>query len=445
MFQTLSNKILHIFNKIRGYGRLSESDINKTIKNIRIAFLEADVSLEVINHFIYKFKKRAMGSEVGRSLSPSQTIIKIVKQELVSIMQKKNLDSKINLNTQPPAVIVLAGLQGSGKTTSVIKIAKLYKFFYKKKVLVASIDIYRPAAISQLCILSKDAEVDFFYHHESIKNDPIKIAKSALVYSKKKFFDILIVDTAGRSHININMMKEMILLKKNLNPIEILLTIDCMMGQDAINIAKSFDDYLKITGFFLTKSDSDAKGGSALSIQYITGKPIKFIGTGEKNSDIEKFEPEKIANSILGMNDILKNIKDIEAKFYDSNNIKIKKIENKKKFDLIDFNHQLKMLNKIGNIDTLTKNVSQLRNFSISNKKIIDNNLIKKMQFMIDSMTVKEKKNPNIIKSSRKKRITSGSGTTIQDINKMLKYFIVIKKNLKKYGKKKKNFNFLNN
>ncbi|PPI86377.1 signal recognition particle protein [Candidatus Pantoea edessiphila] len=436
MFNNLTNRLSTTLKNIRGIGRLTEENIKQTLHDISIALLEADVSLPVVRSFINCVKEKAVGQEVNKRMTPGQEFIKIVRNELIIAMGKEN--NTLNLAVPPPAVVLLIGLQGTGKTTSTGKLAKFLKEKHKKKVLIVSTDIYRPAAIKQLETLSNQIDVDFY--PSSYNEKPICIAKNALKEATIKLYDVLLVDTAGRLHINDSMMEELKQIYNAINPIETLFVIDAMMGQDIVNAAKIFDKILSFTGVILTKADSDARGGAALSIRYTTGKPIKFIGTGEKLEALEQFYPDRIASRILGMGDVISLIEDIENKIdsEQAENLseKIKKGEN---FNLIDFLQQLKQIRKIGNISDLVKKIPGLGNISNNIKPAIDDEMLIRMEAIISSMTVKERKNPNIIKGARKLRIANGSGNKVQDVNKLLKQFNDMQNIMKKIKKSKIN------
>jgi signal recognition particle subunit SRP54 len=430
MFNNLTQRLSQSLQKIISKGRLTEENIKKTIREVRKALLEADVTLSVIKKFIENVKNKSIGNQINKSLTPGQEFIKIVKNELIFAMGEKN--NTLNLSIEPPAVILFIGLQGAGKTTSVAKLGKWIKNKHKKKILIVSTDIYRAAAIKQLQILSEQIEVDFF---SSNKNQtPIEITAEAMKYAKLKLYDILLIDTAGRLHIDKKMMNEIQEIQNLSKPIETLLVVDSMMGQDAINMAKIFNNDLLISGIILTKTDGDSRNGIALSMRYITKKPIKFIGTGEKITELEAFHPERIADRILGMNDVMSLIEDIEEKVDKSQIQKLtKKLKKGHDFNLNDFLMQIKQMKKIGGlnyfIDKLPKNNQLSNNISLLNA---DKNTLDKAEAMIASMTPRERKNPIIIKGSRKRRIASGSGTKIQDINQLLKNFDSIKRIMKK-------------
>ncbi|CAL4323660.1 Signal recognition particle protein [Buchnera aphidicola (Eriosoma lanigerum)] len=429
MFNKLTESLTHIIKNISNQGRITETNIQKILREIRKALLEADVSLSVIQNFISSIKKKFIGSIVNKSLTPGQEFLKIIKQELIIIMGNNN--SKINLSTTPPAIILVIGLQGVGKTTTVAKLGKFIKENKKKKILITSTDVYRLAAIKQLQILSKKINIDYF--STDITNEPLKIAQQALEYTKSKLYDILIIDTAGRLHTNITMMNEIKNIHQIINPIETLLVVDSMMGQDSINMINIFNNSIPITGVILTKIDGDARGGIALSIRYLTNIPIKLIGNGEQLNKLQIFNPEQIASRILGMHDMLSVIKEIEEKV-DTKQVKniTTNINKGDKFNLNDFLIQIKQINNMDNMVDLLKKLPNnqmiIKNFdSYFNKKIII-----KVESIINSMTPKERNTPDIIKGSRKKRIATGSGIPIYEINNILKKFEEMKKMIKK-------------
>ncbi|QJC29696.1 signal recognition particle protein [Enterobacteriaceae endosymbiont of Plateumaris pusilla] len=451
MFENLRNKLSKTLSKISNYGRLTEKNIKETLDKISNNLLEADVALKVVNNLIDNLKKDVVGKRINNSFTPGQELIKLVKDNLIKIMDKSNIN--INLAIQPPAVILLAGLQGSGKTTSTIKLAYFLKKKYKKKIIVASTDIYRPAAMEQLKILAQQVKIDFFNQNKNFSS--IKIAQNALNHAKINFYDILIIDTAGRLHINDIMMNEIKNIHDYIKPIETLFVVDSMTGQDAVNSANIFNKILPLTGIFLTKTDGDSRGGAALSIRYITNKPIKFIGTGEKLDKIEVFSPKNITIRILGMQEELSSIKDIENKINNIKNEKlIKKLKEGKEFNISDFLNQIEQINKIGN-NGITKLINKM-NFSninysinpISNILNTNSNIVKETKTIINSMTIKEKLDINIINYSRKKRISMGSGISIQKINiifKQYNQFRLISKKIKNNHGIKKIFHKLQN
>lgn len=429
MFENLTDRLSQTFKNISGRGRLTDENIKDALRDVRMALLEADVALPVVRDFINQVKQQAVGLDVSKSLTPGQEFIKIVQDELISAMGKVN--SQLNLATQPPAVILMAGLQGAGKTTSVAKLAKFLKEKEKKKVLVVSADVYRPAAIKQLETLAQAIAVDFF--PSDINQRPVTIAQQALQHAKLQFFDVLIVDTAGRLHVDSDMMDEIKTLHQAIAPIETLFVVDAMTGQDAANTAKAFNEALPLTGVILTKVDGDARGGAALSIRHITGKPIKFLGMGEKTDALEPFYPDRIASRILGMGDVISLIEELESKVDREKAEKIaKKIKKGDKFDLTDFLEQLKQMRDMGGMSSMLAKLPGAGQLPEHIKAQMDDKVTVKLEAMINSMTNKERANPEIIKGSRKRRIAAGSGTQVQDVNKLLKQFDDMQKMMKK-------------
>ncbi|PPI87748.1 signal recognition particle protein [Candidatus Pantoea edessiphila] len=432
MFDNLTDRLSKTLKNISGKGRLTEENIRQTLHEVRIALLEADVSLPVVRSFTKAVEEKAIGQEVNKRMTPGQEFIKIVRNELIIAMGEKN--NNINLSVAPPAIILLVGLQGTGKTTSVAKIANFLHEKFKKKVLTVSTDIYRAAAIKQLETLSSQINVDFY--PSNFNQKPIDIVQNALKEAKIKCYDVLLIDTAGRLHINDYMMDEIQQIHKLINPIETLFVVDAMMGQDIANAAKIFDKKLSLTGIILTKADSDARGGSALSVRHITGKPIKFMGVGEKIEALEQFYPERIVSRILGMGDILSLIEDIENKL-DVEQVEnlTKKMKKGDKFDLSDFFQQLKQIRKIGNISDLVKKIPGLGKLSNNIKPEINDKILINMEAIINSMTIKERENPEIIKGSRKRRIANGAGVKVQDVNRLMKQFTDMQNIVKKMKK----------
>ncbi|SMB87215.1 signal recognition particle subunit FFH/SRP54 (srp54) [Pasteurella testudinis DSM 23072] len=432
MFENLSDRLSHTLRAIRGRARLTEDNIKETLREVRMALLEADVALPVVREFINKVKERAVGVEVNKSLTPGQEFVKIVQSELEAAMGEAN--ETLNLATQPPAVILMAGLQGAGKTTSVGKLAKFLRERHKKKVLVVSADVYRPAAIKQLETLAETVNADFFPSDTS--QSAVHIAESALAHAKLKFYDVLIVDTAGRLHVDGEMMDEIKAVHAALNPIETLFTVDAMTGQDAANTAKAFNEALPLTGVILTKVDGDARGGAALSIRQITGKPIKFLGMGEKTDALEPFYPDRVASRILGMGDVLSLIEDLERSVDKEKAEKMaQKFKKGDDFSLEDFREQLIEMKKMGGMMSMLEKLPGAKNLPDHVKGQVDDKMFNKMEAMINSMTFKERQNPDIIKGSRKRRIAQGSGTQVQDLNKMLKQFTEMQRMMKKMRK----------
>ncbi|MFA6860226.1 MAG: signal recognition particle protein [Clostridia bacterium] len=430
LFSGLSERLNHIFSKLANRGKLTELEIKESMREIRIALLEADVSLLVAKDFVAKVSEKAVGEEVLRSLTPSQQVVKIVNDELVNLLGGTN--QKLAVASMPPTIIMLCGLQGAGKTTMCGKLAYFLKKQGKKPLLVAC-DIYRPAAINQLQVVSKLANVECF---ERGTQSPIKTAKEALVHATKNGFDTVILDTAGRLHINDELMNELQEIKKECKPTEILLTIDSMTGQDAVIVADSFNKQLDISGVILTKLDGDTRGGAALSIKAVTGKPIKFSGIGEKIGDIEPFYPDRIASRILGMGDVLTLIEKAQQTVSEEDMKMMEKkfIENSFTFD--DYLAQMENLSKMGSLQDLLGMIPGLGN-KLAKVGPIDESVLKRNKAIIQSMTKKERRHPEIIKGSHRQRIANGSGTKIQDVNQLLKGFEQSKEMMKQFKTKK--------
>ena len=429
MFENLSERLSLSLKKISGKASLSESNIQETLREVRVALLEADVALPVVKDFIELVKKRAVGTEVSSSLNPGQQFLKIVQAELESVMGEKN--ESLSLNAQPPAVILMAGLQGAGKTTSVAKLSRYLSEREKKKVMVVSADIYRPAAIEQLKTLSSEVGAKFF--PSSPDQKPTQIVSDAIAAAKTQFADVLIVDTAGRLAIDEPMMDEIKQIHQVANPIETLFVIDAMIGQDSVNTAKAFNEALPLTGVILTKVDGDARGGAALSVRHVTGKPIKFLGVGEKTDALEPFHPERIASRILGMGDVLSLIEDVERKVDKKKAEKFaKKVAKGKRFDLEDLREQLQQMKQLGGMEGMMDKLPGMGNMAQMTQQKDMTGQFSKMEYIIDSMTPKERANPDILNGSRKRRITQGSGTTIQDLNRLLKQHKQMGKMMKK-------------
>jgi signal recognition particle subunit SRP54 len=431
MFDGLTERLAKTVKNLRGQGRLSEDNIKDTLREVRMALLEADVALPVVKEFIAQVKSRAIGKEVIESITPGQAFIKIVNDELVNMMGETN--DSLNLNVQPPAVILMAGLQGSGKTTSVAKLSRLLKKD-KKSILVTSADVYRPAAIKQLETLAKDVDVEFF--PSDTTQDPVDIGRNAIDHARKKHLDVVIVDTAGRLHVDNEMMGEIKRLHQAINPVETLFVVDSMTGQDAANTAKAFNDALELTGVILTKTDGDARGGAALSIRQITGKPIKYMGVGEKIDAMEPFYPDRIASRILGMGDIISLVEEAQQKVDHKKAARLaKKIKKGKNFDLEDFRDQILQMKKMGGLTSLMDKLPGVSDVPSQVKDQVNDKELVKIEAMINSMTPDERQRPDLIKGSRKKRIAAGSGTQIQDINRLLKQFKQMQKMMKKFSK----------
>lgn len=423
-FEGLSSKLQDITRKLRGKARITESDLKEMLREVKLALLEADVNYMIVKEFISQVQEKALGQDVLKSLTPGQQVIKIVKDEMVELLG--GTESKINFTPNPPTVIMLVGLQGSGKTTSAGKLANILRKQGKKPLLVAC-DIYRPAAIKQLQVVGGQLNIPVFSNEQS--KDVVHIAKQAMSVAMSKLNDVVILDTAGRLHIDEELMTELKNVKSNVKPHEILLVVDSMTGQDAVNVAQSFNEELGIDGVILTKLDGDTRGGAALSVKKITGRPIKFAATGEKLSDIEVFHPDRMAGRILGMGDVLSIIEKAEENFDIEEAEKLEKQLKKKELDLDDYLAQLRQVKKMGSFSSILKMIpgmNQLKDVQVDDKEFV------KIEAMICSMTKEERKNPRLLNGSRRLRISRGSGTTVQDINKFMKSFEMTQKMMKK-------------
>lgn len=430
MFDNLTDRLGSTLKKIKGQGRLTESNIQETLREVRMALLEADVALPVVTDFIERIKAGALGQEVQSSLSPGQSLIKLVQAELVAVMGEAN--EKLNLNAVPPAIILMAGLQGAGKTTTVAKLGRWLKENQKKKVGVVSADVYRPAAIKQLQMLANELSLDFF--ESDVSQKPVDIAKNAIEAAKKKFLDVIIIDTAGRLHIDDEMMGEIKELHAAINPVETLFVVDSMTGQDAAITAKAFNDALPLTGVILTKADGDARGGAALSIRHITGKPIKFIGIGEKTDALEPFYPDRVASRILGMGDVLGLIEEIEQKVDKAKAEKlVKKLQKGKSFDLEDFREQLQQMLDMGGVGSMLDKLPGMNSVPQEMKDKVNDKELSRQIGVINSMTMKERRYPDLIKGRRKQRIADGCGQQLSDVNRILKQFMMMQKMMKRF------------
>ncbi len=430
-FEGLSEKLNNVFKKLKSRGKLSVSEVKEAMREVRLAQLEADVSYKVVKDFVKKVTERAVGEEVLASLTPAQQVIKIVNEELVSLMGNSN--ARINMASKPPTVIMMCGLQGSGKTTHAAKLAKLLKK-EGHRPLLAACDIYRPAAINQLQVVGGKADVKVF---EMGQTDPVIIAKKALAYAKDYGHDILIIDTAGRLHIDETLMDELVNIKDETRPDEIMLVVDAMTGQDAVNVAKAFDDAVGITSVLMSKLDSDTRGGAALSVLSVTGKPIKFVGMGEKLDDFEQFHPERMASRILGMGDVLTLIERAENVMSQKEAEKLTQKFKENKFDMDDLLSQMKQIKRMGSMKSI---LGMLPGVGDKIKEAdIDEGQLSRIEAIITSMTKAERAKPSIINPSRKKRIASGSGTKVEDVNRLLKQFDQMQKVMKQFtGKNNK-------
>ena len=427
MFQNLTEKLANAFKKFRNKGKLTEADVKEGMREVKLALLEADVNFKVVKEFVKSVTERAVGSDVLESLLPAQQIVKIVNEELVKLMGSET--PKINISPKPPTVIMMVGLQGAGKTTHTGKIANLYKQKSKSPLLVAC-DVYRPAAVDQLKIVGESVNVPVF--SLGTKISPVEIAKAGIEHAKKHGNDMVLIDTAGRLHIDEQLMDELVNIKNAVNPTEILLVVDAMTGQDAVNVAKSFNDLLDITGVVMTKMDGDTRGGAALSVKYITGKPIKFIGTGEKLDAIEIFHPDRMASRILGMGDILSLIEKAEAAYDAKNALEMERKIREQTFTLDDFLDQMKQLKKMGSLDQIAGMLPGVKAGSLKDAQI-DEKQMARTEAIILSMTKAERTKPDIINGSRRKRIAKGSGTSVEEVNKLLKQFDQMKKLMKQF------------
>ncbi|MDH5611450.1 MAG: signal recognition particle protein [Gammaproteobacteria bacterium] len=429
MFDGLSERLASTAQRLRGQGRLTEANIEDALRDVRRALLEADVALVIVRSFIEEVKQRALGKEVLTSLKPGQVFISIVQQELVKVMGEQN--EKLNLAVQPPAVILMAGLQGAGKTTTVAKLAKLLQEREKKKTLVVSCDIYRPAAIEQLKTLAAQVDTEFF--PSSIEQKPTDIARAAVAYARNHHIDVVLVDTAGRLHIDAEMMTEIQQIHAAVNPIETLFVVDSMTGQDAANTARAFDEALPLTGVILTKTDGDARGGAALSIRQITGKPIKFMGAGEKVDALEPFHPDRVASRILDMGDVLSLVEEVHAKVDHAKAEKLaKKLKKGKSFDFNDLKEQFEQMQNMGGMSGLIDKLPGMGGIADKIKDQVNDREIRRMIAIVNSMTPKERAFPDIIKGSRKRRIAQGCGLQVQDVNRLMKQQLQMRKMMKK-------------
>lgn len=429
MFNTLNERLTHTIKKIRGQARLTEKNIQDTLRDIRKSLFDADVALPAVKDFIAQIKRQVIGRKIHTRLAPGQALTKIVNEQLVSLLGQDN--AALNLNTQPPAIILILGLQGSGKTTSAAKLARFIKERHNKQVLLVSTDVYRPAAIDQLKKLAEEIEVDFL--NVSVTQNPTTIVQEALTHSKHQYYNVVIIDTAGRLHIDLKMMAEIKTLHQIANPIETLLVVDSMTGQDAVNTASGFNNAVKLTGIILTKIDGDARGGAALSIKHVTGTPIKFIGVGEKTDALEAFYPDRVASRILGMGDVVSLVEEVERTLdKDKTKKLVKKLEKGKGFNLQDFQEQIMQMDKMGGIMGMMSKLPMMNSVPNAMKSQLENKQMTGIVNIINSMTVRERYQPKIIAGSRKRRIAKGAGVQIQEVNRLLKHFYQMQKMIKK-------------
>jgi signal recognition particle subunit SRP54 len=429
VFENLTSRLTRVLDSIRGQGRLTEEQITAAARELRMALLEADVALPVIKEFIDKVKERALGAEITQSLTPGQAFLRVVQSELTATLG--GTAEPLNLRAQPPAVILMAGLQGSGKTTTTGKLAKRLKEDDKKNVIVVSCDVYRPAAIEQLRIVAAGVGVEFF--PSEVGQSPVAIANAALAHARKQYADVLIVDTAGRTSIDQAMMAEIAELHAALNPVETLFVVDSMTGQDAAKTARAFADALPLTGVILTKIDGDSRGGAALSVRQVTGRPIKFLGVGEKSDKLEVFHPDRIANRIIGQGDMLSLIEETAKKVDAEKAAKLaNKLKNKKSFDLEDFREQMQQVQNMGSMESLIEKLPGGAQIQAQMKNVNTGKEMGKVIAIINSMTPQERKHPDLIKASRKRRIAAGSGVQVQDVNKLMRQFETTRDMMKK-------------
>ena len=431
MFESLGDRLQNVVSKIKGYGKITEENISEITREIRLALLEADVNYQVVKEFINNVKQKALGEEVAKSLKPGEQFVKIVKDELVELLGGEKKDLNIN---GAPATLMLVGLQGSGKTTTIAKLANHLRKKYKKKPLLVACDVYRPAAIDQLKQLGRELNIEVY---DEGQGNPVEISKNAIEYAKNNHYDYVLIDTAGRLHIDDNLMNELKVINNNVSPNEIILVLDSMTGQDAINVIQGFNEALPLTGAILTKLDGDTRGGAALSIRHLTNIPIKFIGVSEKMDGLEEFYPDRMATRILGMGDIMTMLEKAESVIDEETALKTAKKLQKGDFDLEDFLEQFHQIKKLGPLENLIKMIPGAKKMGLSDVKI-DPKDIAHIEAIIYSMTKEERRNPSILKASRKVRIAKGSGRSVEEVNRLLKQF----EEMKKMMKMMKNGNF---
>lgn len=432
MFENLTERLSRTVQQLRGKGRLTEDGIRDTLREVRIALLEADVALPVVQTFISEVREKALGQNILKSLTPGQAMVKLVHDELVQIMGAQN--EALDLRAQPPVPVLLAGLQGSGKTTTTAKLARYLIEQEKKRVMVVSCDVYRPAAIKQLETLA--GQVGAIFQASSADQKPLEIAQQAMIAARQKMCDVLLVDTAGRLHVDEDMMDEIRQIHANISPHETLFVVDAMTGQDAANTAAAFNEAIAITGIVLTKTDGDARGGAALSVRQITGKPIKFLGSGEKSDALQAFHPDRIASRILGMGDVLSLVEEVQRKVDHQKAEKlVTKMRKGRGFDLEDFKSQLEQMQNMGGLGGLMDKLPGMSNMPDQVKAQVDDRQTRQMIAIINSMTLQERRFPEVIRGSRKKRIANGSGTQIQTVNRLLKQHGQMQKMMKKMGR----------
>ena len=427
MFENLSDRLQDVVHKIKGYGKITEENISEMMREIRLSLLEADVNYKVVKEFTNNVKEKALGEEVNKSLNPGELFVKIVKDELTELLGGENTPLNISGN---PATLMLVGLQGSGKTTTIGKLANYLRKNNKKKPLLVACDVYRPAAIDQLKQIGKELNIEVYSEG---KGNPVEISKNGIKYAKDNGYDYVLIDTAGRLQIDESLMDELDNIQKEVNPDETILVIDSMMGQDAINVINGFNDKIKLSGVILTKLDGDTRGGVALSVKHLTNLPIKFIGVSEKMDGLTPFYPERMASRILGMGDILSIVEQVQSEIDEKEAEKTAKKMMKGNFDLEDFLNQLNQIKKLGPLENLLKLLPGAKKMGLNNVNI-DSKIMKRTEAIVLSMTPEERRDPSILKASRKKRIADGSGTTVTDVNKLLNQFEEMKKMMKMMG-----------
>ncbi len=427
MFENLSDRLQDVVHKIKGYGKITEENISEMMREIRLSLLEADVNYKVVKEFTNNVKEKALGEEVNKSLNPGELFVKIVKDELTELLGGENTPLNISGN---PATLMLVGLQGSGKTTTIGKLANYLRKNNKKKPLLVACDVYRPAAIDQLKQIGKELNIEVYSEG---KGNPVEISKNGIKYAKDNGYDYVLIDTAGRLQIDESLMDELDNIQKEVNPDETILVIDSMMGQDAINVINGFNDKIKLSGVILTKLDGDTRGGVALSVKHLTNLPIKFIGVSEKMDGLTPFYPERMASRILGMGDILSIVEQVQSEIDEKEAEKTAKKMMKGNFDLEDFLNQLNQIKKLGPLENLLKLLPGAKKMGLNNVNI-DPKIMKRTEAIVLSMTLEERRDPSILKASRKKRIADGSGTTVTDVNKLLNQFEEMKKMMKMMG-----------